>query len=94
MKVFGRLLARVKHDCSRQNDSQETPLHTAILTSQNDMAIMLIKAGANLSLRDILDKTPLDLAEELEQDDIVAAIQEALGNDASDEHHEASQDRT
>jgi ankyrin repeat protein len=76
--VFQGLLARVESNCSPQNDCQETPLHTAVLVSRYDMAIMLIEAGADLTLRDNLERTPLELAKELEQDDIVAAIERAL----------------
>lgn len=58
------------------------------------MAIWLIEAGADLSLRDNLERTPLDLAKELEQDEVVAVIREALGENAHNEHHEASEDDT
>ena len=91
-RVFRELLDKVKPFCSPQNGCQETPLHTAILASQTKVAIILIKAGANLGLRDNLERTPLDLAKELEQDDVVAAIQEALEDDAGGEHHEVSED--
>jgi ankyrin repeat protein len=77
-RVFEELLASVKGDCSPQNGYQETPLHTAVLSSQSEMALMLIEAGADLTLRDNLGKSPLDLAKELEQDEVVAAIQRAL----------------
>lgn len=77
-RVFEELLASVKGNCSPQNGCQETPLHTAVLSSQSEMALMLIKAGADLTLRDNLERTPLDLAKELEQDEVVAAIQRAL----------------
>jgi hypothetical protein len=72
------MLASVKGNCSPQNGCQETPLHTAIIASQSEMATMLVEAGANLSLRDNLERTPLDLAQELEQAEVVAAIQRAL----------------
>jgi ankyrin repeat protein len=77
-RVFQELLASVKGNCSSQNDRQETPLHTAILASRTGMAMMLIEAGANLTLRDNCERTTLDLAKELEQDEVVAAIQRAL----------------
>jgi ankyrin repeat protein len=74
------MLASVEGNCSPQNGCQETPLHTAIIASQSEMAIMLVEAGANLSLRDNLERTPLDLAQELEQAEVVAAIQRALND--------------
>ncbi|KAI4757844.1 hypothetical protein E4T52_10092 [Aureobasidium sp. EXF-3400] len=86
--VFYDLLARVKQDCSPQNGCEETPLHTATLASQIEMALMLIEAGANLSLRDNLERTPLDLAKELEQDEVVASIEDALNNGTVEEHRE------
>ena len=89
-RAFKELLAKVKRNCSPQNDCQETPLHIAIRGSHTKEAIMLIEAGADLSLRDNLERTPLDLAKELAQDDVVAAIQEALEDDAGGEHHEVS----
>jgi ankyrin repeat protein len=90
--VFYDLLAQVKQDCSTQNGCEETPLHTAILASQTEMALMLIDAGANLSLRDNLERSPLDLAKELKQDEVVAAIQEALKNGTGEKHHEVLED--
>jgi ankyrin repeat protein len=86
--VFYNLLAQVKQDCSPQNGCEETPLHTAILTSQTEMALMLIEAGANLSLRDNLERTPLDLAKELELDEVVFDIEHALETDIGEDHHE------
>lgn len=91
-RVFRELLGKVERNCSPQKGCLETPLHTAILVSETKVAIMLIKAGADLSLRDNLERTALDLAMELEQDDVVAAIRETLGDDAGEEHLEVSED--
>jgi ankyrin repeat protein len=78
------MLASVEGNCSPQNGCQETPLHTAIIASRSGMATMLVEAGANLSLRDNLERTPLDLAQELEQAEVVAAIQRTLGRGPED----------
>jgi len=91
-RVFRELLDRFKPNCSPQNGCQETPLHTAILASQTKVAIVLIEAGANLGLRDNFERTPLDLSKELAQDDVVAAIKDALEDNAGEEHHEVSED--
>jgi hypothetical protein len=78
-RALREMLVSVKGSCSPQNGCQETPLHTAISCFQPEMVLMLIEAGANLSLRDNLERTPLALAQELEQGEVVAAIQRALG---------------
>jgi ankyrin repeat protein len=72
------MLVSVKGSCSPQNDCQETPLHLAIVAFDIDRALLFIEAGADLSLCDNLERTPLDLAQELEQGEVVAAIQRAL----------------
>jgi ankyrin repeat protein len=48
------------------------------------MALMLIEAGANLTLRDNLERTPSDIAKELKQDDVVAAIRRASSERSED----------
>jgi ankyrin repeat protein len=84
-KVFEELLASVEGDCSPQNGCQETPSHAAILSSQSEMALMLIEAGADLTPRANLERAPLDLAKELRQDEVVAAIQRALSNESAEQ---------
>jgi hypothetical protein len=83
-RALREMLVIVKGNCSPQNGCQETPLHIAISCFRLDMVLMLIEAGANLSLRDNLERTPLDLAQELEEAEVVAAIQRALSGGLED----------
>ncbi|KAH0370304.1 hypothetical protein KCU65_g2601, partial [Aureobasidium melanogenum] len=76
------LLAKVGTNCSPQNVYRETPLHSAIAATKPELAIMLIEAGANLGMRDNLDRTPLEFAEELGQDAIVTAVKKAFSEKA------------
>ncbi|KAI4718692.1 hypothetical protein E4T48_05059 [Aureobasidium sp. EXF-10727] len=82
LEILEAYLNNTPAGCSPQNFKQDTPLHTAILSSQTSMAVVLIKAGADLNLRDTLGRTPLDLAMELGRDEVVTAIQKSLADTA------------
>ncbi|THZ50077.1 hypothetical protein D6C90_02900 [Aureobasidium pullulans] len=73
-KILSEYLVDNPQRCSPTNLNQETPLHTAILSDSAFMAKMLIEHGADLTIRDDLERTPLDLAKELNRTEVVATL--------------------
>ncbi|NGX37913.1 MAG: hypothetical protein K1000chlam2_01081, partial [Chlamydiae bacterium] len=57
-----RLLAKTE-EINKQNARGETPLHDAVKVSNLDFVLYLINRGAGLNIKDLEEKTPLDMAE-------------------------------
>ncbi|KAI5242592.1 hypothetical protein E4T42_07627 [Aureobasidium subglaciale] len=83
-KILRTFLDGHSDGCSLQNVYRETPLHTAISPGEAELARLLINAKAGLSLRDNLERTPLDLAKKLDSAEIVATIHENMGKEHVD----------
>lgn len=74
---IANLLLENGADPNIQDDiSGETALHKSVASAQDkEMVELLLKYGADKTIQDMDDKTPLDVAKELGSDDIVAVLQ-------------------
>ena len=68
------LLIESGADIEATNDYNETPLHTAALIGNTDVAVMLLDAGANANTRDSDGQTPYYVACENENMIVADAI--------------------
>ncbi|THW43784.1 hypothetical protein D6C77_05082 [Aureobasidium pullulans] len=84
-KILNEYLSGNPQRCSPANLNRETPLHTAISSGRISTADMLIRNGADLTRRDDSERTPLDLAKELDRTDFIAILEKAVESaDAQD----------
>ena len=63
-----------------QNNAEETALMKAVQIQNIECMILLMKARANVELKDKLGNTAISLAAELDMNDIVEAIPKRLSS--------------
>jgi len=72
------MLLIAKANVNHQNMDKFTPLHTACRYKFQDLANLLIKYGADLSIKDEKERTPLDLSKRY---NVLLTLPENQGNE-------------
>ena len=64
-------LAKAGAEVNKANIKRETPLHIAVSEYNREMVETLLSLGASLAIKDKQRKTPLQLAQQLEDEAII-----------------------
>jgi len=73
-----KILLDLKVDLNKKNNAGDTALHLAIKFRRDDLALMLIKAGANVEITDAEDKNAFRLAQDFDATSVVELLRSIL----------------